>query len=132
MLGSLHAARESLLAEDAEEALNQIHPGGVRGGVMELHPWVAAVPATGRFVLVDVQIIGYDMQFAIRIGPHHVTYEAEEIHRSAPVADVSDHLAGGDFQGGNKRLRSVTHVFVGPTAGCLARSGSSGCVRSNA
>ena len=35
LLRSLHAMRQPLLAEDAEEALDQIDPGGVRGSVME-------------------------------------------------------------------------------------------------
>lgn len=114
LLGVLHAVRKPLLAQDTEEALDQIDPGCVRGSVVKAHPGMAADPASQSFVFVDVQIIRHDVQFAIRIGPHDFIHEAEEIHRSAPIPNVSEHFSGGNFQGGNQRLRSVSHVLVGP------------------
>ena len=33
---------QALLAENAEEALDQVDPRGMRGGVMELNVWTAA------------------------------------------------------------------------------------------
>ena len=54
LLGVLHAMRQSLLTEDAEKAFDEVHPGSVRGSVMELDPWISPEPATKGFILVDV------------------------------------------------------------------------------
>ncbi len=54
LLRALHAVRQPLLAEDAEEALDEIHPRRVRGCVVKLNSWMAAKPATGSLIFVDV------------------------------------------------------------------------------
>ncbi len=41
LLGALYALRECLPRENAEEALNHIHPRGVRCGVVKMHARVA-------------------------------------------------------------------------------------------
>ena len=54
LFGPLHAVRQALLAKHAEEALNQVHPGSMRGGVVKLDLRMAAKPSPRRFILVDV------------------------------------------------------------------------------
>jgi hypothetical protein len=68
LFGSLHAVRQSLLAQDAEEAFDQIQPGSMGRSVVELDSWVAPEPAAGGLILVDVQIIRNDMEFSIGIA----------------------------------------------------------------
>jgi hypothetical protein len=79
VLRSLHTVRQPLLAEDAEEAFDQIHPGSMGWRVMELDSWVTLEPAAGDLIFMDVQIIRYDMKFPIGIGPYDVIHEAEEV-----------------------------------------------------
>jgi hypothetical protein len=47
----LHALNERLLGQNAEEALNHIHPGGVRGEVVKMHTRMLQKPLFGGFVL---------------------------------------------------------------------------------
>ena len=39
---SAHALRQNLFAQDAEEAFDHVHPGGMRGCVMEMHPGMSS------------------------------------------------------------------------------------------
>ena len=63
-LGTLHALRQRLPGENAEKAFDRVHPGGVRGSVVEMHPRMSQQSLFGRFVLVDVQVIQHNVKFA--------------------------------------------------------------------
>ena len=65
--GVLHAVRQALLAENAEEALDQVHPGGMRGCVVKLDLLMAAEPSPRRLVLVDVEVVHDDVQFSVPV-----------------------------------------------------------------
>ena len=118
-LGALHAVRQSLPSENAKKAFDQIHPGSVCWGVVEMDSRMAQEPLFGRFVLVDVEIIEHDVKLVNRIGLYDFVHEAQEIHRRAAITDMSDHLSGGDLERGQQRLRAMTLVFVGPGTGFL-------------
>ena len=45
LFGALHAVRQALLAENAEEALDQIQPRSMRGSVVKVNLWTAAEPS---------------------------------------------------------------------------------------
>ena len=115
LLGALHAVRQALFAKNAEEALNQVHPGSMRGGVVKLDLLMAAKPSPRGFILVDVQIVHDHMQFPLGVGSHNVVHEPQKVDRGAPVPDMSDDLAGGNLQGCDHGLRSVPDIFIGPT-----------------
>jgi hypothetical protein len=75
LLGALHAVAECLPGENAEEALNHIHPRGVRCGVVKMHTRMAQKPLFGGFVLMNVEIVKNDVKFANRIGSHDIVHE---------------------------------------------------------
>ena len=131
LLGMLNAVRQTLFAEDAEETLDQVHPRGVCGRVVKINLRMATQPVPSRLVLVDVQVVHDDVESAIRIGSYDFIHEWEKVHRGAPVTDMSDHFTGGDLQGSDQRLCSVSDVFVGRTW-VSWHDGSNGCVRSRA
>ena len=54
LLGMLAAVRQTLLAEDAEETFDEVHPRGMRGRVVNVDLRMANQPALSRLVLVDV------------------------------------------------------------------------------
>jgi hypothetical protein len=54
LLGMLDAVRQALLAEDAEETFDEVHPRGMRGGVVKVDWRMATEPSPSRLVLVDV------------------------------------------------------------------------------
>ena len=54
LFGMLDAMRQTLLTQDAEEAFDEVHPRGMRGGVVKEDLRMAAEPPPGCQVLVDV------------------------------------------------------------------------------
>ena len=60
---------ECLPGQNAEKALDHVHPGGVRGGVVEMHSGMAQKPLFGCFVFVKVEIVKNDVKFADGIRP---------------------------------------------------------------
>ena len=84
-----------------------------------MHSRMPQEPLFGGLILVDIQVVQYDVKFAERIGPHHLIQETQEVHRRPAIPNVSDHFAGCDLQGRQQRLSAVTDVFVGPGAGLL-------------
>ena len=54
LLGMLDAVRQTLLAEDAEETFDEVHPRGMRGRVVKVDLGMANQPSPSRLVLVDV------------------------------------------------------------------------------
>ena len=68
LLGMLNAMRQALLAEDAEEAFDQVHPRGMRGRVVKVDLRMAAEPSPSRLVLVDVQVVHNHVERPLRIG----------------------------------------------------------------
>ena len=75
---------------------------------------MAHQPWPGRLVLVDVEVVHDQVEFPVGVGSHDVIHEAEKVHRSAAIADMSDHFAGGNLQGGDHGLRSVPDILMGP------------------
>ena len=115
LFGMLDAVRQTLLAEDAEETFDEVNPRGMRGRVVKGDLRMAHQPSPGRLVLVDVQVVHDHVEFPVGVGSHDVIHEPEKVYRGAPVADMSDHFAGGNFQGGEHRLGSVPDILIGPT-----------------
>src|SRR5271157_1712708 len=103
----LDAVRQSLLAEDAEETFDQVHPRGMRGRVVKVDLRLANQPSPSRLVFVDVEVVHDHMEFPVRVGSHDLIHKAEKVYRGAPVADMSDHFAGGNLQGGDHGLGSM-------------------------
>ena len=58
---AIDALREPLLAQDAEEDLDEIDPGRMRRRVMKMDPGMALKPPAGRGVLVNVQVVEHHM-----------------------------------------------------------------------
>src|ERR1039458_702570 len=114
LLGMLDAWRQTLLAKDAEETFDEVHPRGMRGRVVKVDLRMANQPSPGRLVLVDVAVSPDHVEFPVWVGSHDVIHEAEEVYRGAPVADMGDPFAGGNLQGGDHGLRSVPDVLMGP------------------
>ena len=54
---SVHALRQTLFAKDAEEAFDHVNPGGMCGGVVEVHVGMSSQPAIGCFVFVNVEVV---------------------------------------------------------------------------
>ena len=54
LFGMLDAVSQALLAEDAEETFDEVHPRGMRGGVVKADLRMATEPSPGCFILVDV------------------------------------------------------------------------------
>ena len=52
--GAMHALRQSLSTENAEETFDQIDPGGVRRRVVKADARVALQPLVGGLVLMNV------------------------------------------------------------------------------
>src|ERR1700682_218371 len=59
---SVHALRQTLFAKDAEEAFDHVNPGGMCGGVVEMHLGMSSQPALGGFVFVNVEVVEDDAQ----------------------------------------------------------------------
>jgi len=114
LLGMLDAVRQTLLAEDAEETFDQVHPRGMRGRVVKVDLRMANQPSPSRLVFVDVQVVHDHMEFPVGVGSHDVVHKAEKVYRSAPVTNMSDHFAGGNLQGGDHGLGSMPDVLIGP------------------
>ncbi len=57
----LHAVRQPLLTEDTEEAFDEVQPGGMGRSVVKPDLRMAAQPSAGSFILMNVQVIDYDM-----------------------------------------------------------------------
>ena len=112
---SLDAVGQPLLTENTEEAFDEIQPGGMSRGVMKPHLWMTVQPAAGSFILMNVQVIDYHVQLAIRMSSHNLIHEPQEVDGGAPVTDVSHHLAGSNFQSSDQGLGSVPDIFIGPT-----------------
>ena len=74
-LGTLNALGKCLPGEKAEEALDHVHPRGVRRSVVKMYAWVTQEPLFGRFVFVNVEIVEDDVKFANGIGSHDVVHE---------------------------------------------------------
>jgi len=83
LLGALHTVREGLPGENAEEALDHVHPGSVRGGVVEMHSGMAQKPLLGRFVFVNVEIVEDDVKFADGIRSDDLVHETQEVPPSS-------------------------------------------------
>ena len=101
LLGSLNAVRQGLTREDAEEAFNHMHPGGVRGGVVKMHARMLEEPLFGRCVFVDVEVIQDDVKFPQRVGLEHVVHETQEVHGGSAIPHMRDYFPGGDLQCGD-------------------------------
>src|ERR1700760_4566990 len=82
---SLDAVGQPLLAENTEEAFDEIQPGGMSGGVMKPHLWMAVQPAAGSFILVNVQVIDCHVQLAIRMDSHDILHKPQEVDGRGPV-----------------------------------------------
>jgi hypothetical protein len=54
LLGMLNAVCQTLLAEDAEEAFDEVHPRGMHRRVVKVDLRTATEPSPRRFVLMDV------------------------------------------------------------------------------
>ena len=74
-LGTLDASGKCLPGENAEEALDHVHPRGVRRSVVEMHAWMSQEPLFGRFVFMNVEIVEDDVKFANRVGSHDLVHE---------------------------------------------------------
>ena len=73
--GTLDALGKCLPSENAEEALDHVHPRGVRSSVVEMHAWMTQEPLFGRFVFMNVEIVEDDVKFANRVGSHDLVHE---------------------------------------------------------
>ena len=54
LLGMLDAVSQALLAEDAEETFDKVHPRSMRGRVVKVNLRMATDPSPSRLVLVDI------------------------------------------------------------------------------
>src|SRR6266852_1047663 len=120
---SVHALRQTLFAKDTEEAFDQVNPGGMWGGVMEVDLRMSSQPALGGFVFVNVEVVENDAQLPFWKGADHVIHESQKVHRRAPLFDVCHDFSAGDLQSRQQGLRAVTDVLVGPTPGLLRTQG---------
>ena len=59
VLRPLHTVRQPLLAENTEEAFDEIQPGGMGRSVVKPNLRMAAQPSAGSFILMNVQVIDY-------------------------------------------------------------------------
>lgn len=123
---AMHAVRQPLLTENAKEAFDEIHPGGMRRGVVEVDAGMAPEPAPGGRVFVNVEVVQDHVQIACGEGSDDVVQETKEVDRGATLLDVSQNLARGNFQGRQQGLRAVTDIFAGPTARLLGSQGQEG------
>ena len=57
LLRMLDAVRQTLLAEDAEETFDEVHPRGMGGRVVKADLRMANQPSPGRLILVDVEVV---------------------------------------------------------------------------
>jgi hypothetical protein len=57
MFRVMNTLRQTSLAENAEEAFHQIHPGGMGGDMVEVQARVTLQPSLRCLVLVNVQVI---------------------------------------------------------------------------
>jgi hypothetical protein len=60
-LRPLHTVRQPLLAENAKEAFDEIQPGAMGRSVVKANLGMAAQPLAGSVILMNVQVIDYDM-----------------------------------------------------------------------
>lgn len=112
---SLDAVGQPLLTKNTEEAFDEIQPGGMSRGVMKPHLWMTIQPTAGSFILMNVQVIDYHVQVAIRMGSHDIIHEPQKVDGGAPVTNVSHHLAGSNFQSSDQGLGSVPDILIRPT-----------------
>jgi len=124
----VHAWLQALPGQDAKEALDQIHPGGVGRRRVTMHSGMAGQPVLGRFVFVNVQVIQNQVQVDLRAGRHDLVQLAE-VRRCRTSAKTSPVAI----------LRAAKRVCVPwrtyslvQARGFLALSGSKGWVRSRA
>ena len=93
-----------------------------------MHSWMAQEPLFGGLILVDIEVVQDNMEFAQGVGLHHVIHETQEVHRRPPIPDMRDDFAGGDFQSCQQRLCAMPDVLVGPGADFFCTQGQ--CPRS--
>ena len=74
-LGTLDALGKCLPGENAEEALDDVHPRGMRRSVVEMHAWMTQEPLFGPFVFMNVEIVEDHVKFPNGVGSHDVVQE---------------------------------------------------------
>ena len=113
-------ASDLLLGEIAEEALDEVEPGGAGGREMEMKTGMFGEPGLDLGVLVGGVVVHNQVQLQRGIGPAVEMFEkAQELAVAVAWQALAHDLAGGYVQGGKQRRSTVALVVVGHRL-CLA------------
>ena len=84
---------KALAGQNAEEALDQIHPRSVGGRVVKADVWVKFEPCPCLLILVRVQIVQNDIEPLALVRLDQTIQKREEIGRGSALFYVGDHFA---------------------------------------
>jgi Phosphoesterase family len=96
----------------------------MRGRVVEANPRMTAKPTPEGRILVNVQVVCYDVEFAVGIGAGYVVHETPEIHGGAAIADMGDPLPVAISRAAIRVCVPCRTYSLVQLLGFLARSGS--------
>src|SRR6202008_139971 len=111
-------AAKRLALEDGKPGLDLIEPGRARWREMEADLRMSLEPAIA--LLMGVEIIEDDVQFAVREGGNHTVQEAEKLDPAAALGMLGNNLPAGDLERGKQGRGAVPPVIM-----ALARQGAS-------
>ena len=105
------AASQGPFPEDAEPDFDLVHPGGMRGRVMEMDVGVSGQPSLD-LGLVGPEIVQDDVDLPVGPGRDDPIHEGQELPSLAALEVSGPDQPGGHVQGGEQRGGSVALVLM--------------------
>jgi len=109
------AVAQDTALKDAEPDLDLIDPGGMQRRVDKAEAMsmllVEPRPASVASVVVQVEVVPYDVDTAAVVALRERVHEGQQCMRIAVPNDATEHLPGADVEGREQRARPATTVL---------------------
>jgi hypothetical protein len=102
-----------LAFQDGEEHLDEVQPGGIGRGEVQLDPWVAGQPGLDPLVLVGGVLVQHHMELPAGVGAGDQLEEGQELAVAVVRLQGVGHPTGGDLQSGEQGGGAVADIVVG-------------------
>ena len=110
--GGERGAADGLSGDDGEERLDQVHPGRVGRGEVQVDPRMLGEPLLDVGVVVGRVVVDHDVQLPAWVGLGDHLEELQELDATVAWVARIGHFAGRDLQRGEQRGGPVTAVVV--------------------